>query len=313
MTDDPQPAAGPRLRDDAVARFAADLAVPGLVDIHVHFMPDNVLRKVWAYFDRVGVPGPTGRPAHPGADLPPWPITYRTDEDGRLASLRELGIVGHTALVYPHRPGMADWLTGWAMDFGERTPRCVPSATFYPEPTALASVTGALRRGARVFKSHLQVGGYDPRDPLLDGVWGALAEAGVPVVCHCGSGPFPGPFTGPGPMSEVLRRHPQLTLVVAHAGAPEYAAFLDLVERYPRVHLDTTMVFTNYMEALAPFPRDLLPRLASAGDRVVLGSDFPNIPHPYADQIQALVGLDLGPEWLRKVLYANGARLLGLD
>ncbi len=317
MTTAAQPTAssGARLDDAGVAGLAADLGLPGLVDIHVHFMPDNVLRKVWAYFDRVGVPGPelNARSVHPGAELPPWPITYRMDSGGRLAALRELGVVGHSALVYPHRPGMAGWLTDWAMEFGAATAGCVPSATFYPEPAALTYITAALDRGARVFKSHLQVGAYDPRDELLDEVWGVLADAGVPVVCHCGSGPFPGPFTGPRPISDVLRRHPQLTLVVAHGGAPEYADFLDLVERYPRVHLDTTMVFTDYLERLAPYPRSLLPRLAAAADRVVLGSDFPNIPHPYAAQIQALVELELGDDWLRGVLHDNGARLLGLS
>ena len=48
----------------------------------------------------------------------------------------------------------------------------------------------------------------DPRDPLLDPVWARLAGQQVPVVVHCGGGPVPGPFTGPGPMGEVLARHP---------------------------------------------------------------------------------------------------------
>jgi len=43
----------------------------------------------------------------------------------------------------------------------------------------------------------------------------------------------------------------------------------------------------------------------------VLGSDFPNIPYPYAHQIEALVRLDLGDDWLRRVLHDNGMRLLG--
>jgi hypothetical protein len=45
---------------------------------------------------------------------------------------------------------------------------------------------------------------------------------------------------------------------------------------------------------------------------VVLGSDFPNIPYPYAHQLDALARLGLGDEWMRKVLWENGARLLGL-
>jgi hypothetical protein len=290
------------LTDDDLPSFVAGLNLPGLVDIHVHFMPDNVLRKVWDYFDT--------RPPQFGLD---WPINYREDEQTRLDTLRTLGVVGFTALTYPHKAGMARWLSDWALHFGRTTPGCVPSATFYPEPGVAEYVAEALHRGARVFKSHLQVGAYDPRDELLDPVWGLLAEAGVPVVCHCGSGPFPGPFTGPGPISAVMARHPSLTLVVAHAGSPQYADFLDLVEHYPRVHLDTTMAFTDYLNRLAPYPRELLPRLAAVADRVVLGSDFPNIPYPYSTQIQALTDLELGDDWMRAVLHDNGARLLGLS
>src|SRR5215211_2870318 len=68
---------------------------------------------------------------------------------------------------------------------------------------------------------------------LLDAVWGRLAEAGVPVVVHCGSGPVPGRHTGPGPFGEVLRRHLTLTAVIAHLGMPEYAEHLGLPEHPP--------------------------------------------------------------------------------
>jgi uncharacterized protein len=30
----------------------AGLGIPGLVDIHLHFLPESVQRKVWAFFDR---------------------------------------------------------------------------------------------------------------------------------------------------------------------------------------------------------------------------------------------------------------------
>jgi len=110
----------------------------------------------------------------------------------------------------------------------------------------------------------------------------------------------------------VLERYPHLTLVIAHLGMSEYDAFADLAERYPRVHLDTTMAGTDFSNAFAPLTPAYVERLASLGDRVVLGSDFPNIPYPYAHQLEALHRLGLGDEWLRKVLWHNGARLLGL-
>ena len=278
------------------------LGLPGLADVHVHFLPPRVLAAVWAYFARAE--------EHYGTA---WPITYRGDDAERVRILGELGVRHFPALAYPHKPGMAAWLNDWTLDFAARTPGCVPSATFFPEDGAAAYAGAALARGARIFKAHLQVGGYDPRDPLLDGVWGRLADARVPVVVHCGDGPVPGAHTGAEPFGEVLRRHPRLVAVIAHAGMPDYLAFADLAEKHEAVHLDTTMVGTPFTEALMPMPPDLPARFAALGDRVVLGSDFPNIPYPYATQIQALVRLDLGDDWLRRVLWHNGRRLLGVE
>ncbi|WP_202530934.1 MULTISPECIES: amidohydrolase family protein [unclassified Streptomyces] len=287
----------------AVREFARRIgAERGLVDVHTHFMPDRVLRKVWAYFDAAGPL--VGRQ---------WPITYRRAEDERIAVLRAFGVRAFTSMLYPHKPGMAEWLNGWAADFAARVPECLHTATFFPEPGVEAYVRAAVEGGARVFKAHVQVGAYDPAEPVLDPVWGLLAEAGVPVVAHCGSGPVPGKYTGPGPMREVLARHPRLRLVVAHLGMPEYSEFLDLVADYPEVRLDTTMAWTGFAEEFAPFPHAELPRLAAYGDRVLLGTDFPNTPYPYAHQLEVMADLGLGEEWLRAVCHDNAARLFGLD
>jgi predicted TIM-barrel fold metal-dependent hydrolase len=111
-------------------------------------------------------------------------------------------------------------------------------------------------------------------------------------------------------MGDVLARHPRLTAVIAHLGMPEYAEHLALAETYPNVHLDTTMALTPFTESLAPYPRELRPRMAALQDKVVLGSDFPNIPYEYAVQLEALERLDLGDDWLRAVCWENGLRLL---
>jgi predicted TIM-barrel fold metal-dependent hydrolase len=285
----------------AVTAFWRGLGLPGLVDVHTHFMPGNVLAKVWAFFEE-------GRVA---LDRP-WPIAYRKTEPERVGLLRAFGVRRFSALLYPHKPGMAAWLNSWAADFAAKTPDVLHSATFYAEPEAAGYVADAISAGARLFKAHLQVGGYDPRDELLNPVWGVLAEAGIPVVVHCGSGPMPGHYTGPGPMSQVLARNPGLTAIIAHLGAPEYGEFLDLARRHPGVHLDTTMAFTDFLEHLAPFPPGLRSRLAEPADRILLGSDFPNIPYPYLHQLEALARLDLGPAWLRAVCHDNAAALFGL-
>ncbi len=283
-----------------VREFAARLGLPGLFDVHTHFMPERVLRKVWAYFDSVG--------PLTGVE---WPITYREEEDRRVALLREFGVLRFTSMIYPHKAGMARWLNDWAAGFAARVPECLHTATLYPEEGVAAYVGEAVGRGAQVCKVHLQVGDFDPCDALLDEAWGILSDARVPVVIHCGSGPAPGTYTGPGPVGRLLARHPRLRLIVAHMGMPEYADFLGLAERYDEVRLDTTMAFTDFGERFAPFPQRETKRLRDLGDRVLLGSDFPNIPYPYVHQLQALERLGLGDDWLRGVCYRNAAALFG--
>jgi predicted TIM-barrel fold metal-dependent hydrolase len=276
------------------------LGLPGLFDAHVHFLPPRMQAKVWAQFDNAGPL--IGRP---------WPIRYRGSEEERVEQLRALGVRRFPALSYAHLPGMAESLNDWAHDFADRVPEALRSATFFPEPGVEEYVARRLSGGVEVFKVHVQVGAFDLREPVLDPVWGLLAEAGTPVVVHAGSGPVATEFTGPGPLREVLERHPRLTVVVAHMGAPEYEEFLALAERFERTHLDTTMAFTSFFEAESPYPTELLPRLAALGDKVLLGSDFPNIPYEYAHQLESLERLGLGDDWLRAVFWDNAVRLFG--
>jgi predicted TIM-barrel fold metal-dependent hydrolase len=297
----PSPVAAPQ-RDKDVPGYWQALGLPGLADIHVHFLPARMLHKVWDYFDR-------GEEHYGQA----WPVHYRMDEAGRLDAVRRLGLRAIPALAYAHKPGMAAWLNDWCAAFAARVPGAVHCATFYPEPGVGEQVEACLEAGARLFKLHVQVGGFSPADPLLDPAWAALERAAVPVVLHAGSGPIAGEHTGTVPVADVLERFPGLVLVIAHLGMTEYHGFADLVEQYPNVHLDTTMCGTDFSNRFSPLPPSYVERLATLADRVVLGSDFPNIPYPYAHQLEALHRLGLGAEWLRSVLWRNGARLLGLD
>ncbi|GGF57195.1 amidohydrolase [Marmoricola endophyticus] len=294
--------------DDDVPAFWRELGIPGLYDVHVHFLPPRIQAAVWKVFDDAGPK--IGRP---------WPIRYRGSYDERVAQLRGLGVRRFGTLPYAHKPGVATFLNDWARDFAAEVPEALWSATLYPEPEAATYVPETIAAGAEVWKVHVQVGEFELDDPLLDPAWGALADAGTPVVIHAGSGPVPNEHTGPAPLARVLQRHPRLTVVVAHMGAPEYADFLTLAETYERTHLDTTMVWTEFFSQMgesAPFPDDLLPRLVDLGPKVLLGSDFPTIPYPYAHQLEVLTRLRereprLDDDWLRDVCWRTPRRLLG--
>lgn len=282
-----------------VRAFWEGLGLPGLFDVHVHFLPPNIQRAVYAVFDSAGPK--IGRP---------WPIRYRQSHEDRVALLRAMGVRRFPTLPYAHKPGVATYLNDWAAGFKRDVPESLWSATFFPETDAAAYVGEAIAAGVEIFKVHLQVGEFHLDDPLLDAVWERLEDAGTPVVVHAGSGPVGNDFTGPASTERLLRRFPRLALVIAHMGAPECGEFLALAERYERVHLDTTMVFTDFFP---PYPDALVPRLRDLRDKVLLGSDFPTIPYPYLHQLEGLARLDLGDHWLRAVCWENGARMFGVD
>jgi len=287
------------MTDDEVTGFLAALRIPGIVDAHVHFLPDRLQQAVWRWFDQL---------------TPPWPVAYRTSAEDRLATLARLGVRHHTALAYPHRPGMLRFLNDHTLALAAGVPAVIPTFTIYPEPGAVAETERCLAARGRAVKVHLQVGGFDATDPLLDGVWSQLQEHQTPVILHAGAvadGSGNDEWCGPEPIRRLLRRYSDLRLVIAHLGAPDYDAFVALAEDHPGLWLDTAMVFTD-PPYLGPAPLHLTGRLAALGDRVVFGSDFPTIPHAFAAQVSGLADLGLGNDWLRGVLWHNGVRLFRL-
>jgi uncharacterized protein len=285
--------------DDEVPGFLADLGLPGIVDAHVHFLPDNLQEAVWRWFDRL---------------TPAWPVTYRSPAADRLATLAAVGVRHHTALAYAHRPGMLPFLNEHTMGLAAEVPAVIPTFTIYPEAGVAEETARRLAAGGRCVKVHLQVGGYDAVDPRLDEAWEQIADAGTPVVIHAGAvadGSGNEDYCGPEPVRRLLARFPRLRLVIAHMGTPDQDAFVELAESHPDVWLDTAMVFTD-PPYLGPSPMHLIGRLDGLRDRIVFGSDFPTIPHQMAAQVSGLAALGLGDDWMRAVLWHNGKRLFGL-
>lgn len=291
------------LGDAQVPAFWRELGIPGLADIHVHFLPPRLMRRAWAGFAACGpLLGTT------------WPVIYRWSDEERVAHLTSMGVRAFTALAYADQPGIAADLNAWTLDFAERTPGCIPSITVFPETGVNTYTRAALEAGARVVKVHPHIGDFSPTHARLDSVWGMISDAGVPVVIHAGSSLLSDDRGGVESFAGVLRRHPRLTAVIAHLGAPDYAESLALATRYERVCLDTSMALTGFFENLAPFPRAHLPALRELGlaGRILLGTNFPNLPYAYAEQLRALANLDLGDDWLRAVCWDNAATLLDL-
>ncbi|HZQ79809.1 MAG TPA: amidohydrolase family protein [Acidimicrobiia bacterium] len=288
------------LTDDDLPAFAAGLGLPGIFDVHAHFMPERMQEAVWAHFDEL-------------AD-PPWPILYRFDEDERVARLAKLGVTRYTALAYAHRPGVAAWLNDYTLALAARNPAVVPTFTLYPEDGVAEYVAAALAAGGQCVKVHMQVGKFSMLDPRLTEAWSLLERAGTLMVLHLGAvddGSGGEEFCTASHLWRLLDRHPGLRPVVAHLGAPNTARDLfDRAGEVPELRFDTAGAVVATAQIWTP-PDWLGERLAEFGDRILFGSDFPTIPFPVAHQVAALAGFGLGDDWLRGVLWHNAAALFG--
>ena len=157
----------PPEEDTDLPAFCRALGLPGLADVHTHFLPPRMLKRVWEYFDAAG--------PLIGTD---WPIRYKWTDDERVAHLRSMNVKLFSALAYAHRPGMATDLNAWTLEFGLRTPGCLPSATFYPEPEAAHYVRDALDAGPASSRCTFRWAGSRPwtRSSTRCGGWSARLE-----------------------------------------------------------------------------------------------------------------------------------------
>jgi uncharacterized protein len=88
--------------------------------------------------------------------------------------------------------------------------------------------------------------------------------------------------------------------------------YIDLLDRYPNLYLDTTMAFApEGMGRIRPVEisnEDLV----RWQDRILFGSNFPNLPYPYDEERAALWARGLPMPVYRKIFRDNAARLLRL-
>jgi uncharacterized protein len=258
-------------------------------------MPERLFAAVRAYFRK--------HLWHPHYDAPTAQL---------VEAILQAGVQRFACMAYAHRGDMARSLNHWISNVQNTfAPHAIGFATFHPDDgEAIGSIAqeafSTLKlRGAKL---HPQVGNFALDDPRLDPLYERLSTRGLPLVVHAGRKPEPSEHTGARAFARFMRRYPSLTVVVAHAGADEFDAFFDLCGIYANLYLDTAMVFNKYLGGPPPIQRVL-----EFQDRVVFGSDFPNIPYRLETAIDSIKQLRLGRALEEKILCTNAARLLNLS
>jgi uncharacterized protein len=273
---------------------AMDLPYP-LVDVHTHLMPERLFEAVRTYFR---------------AHL--WQPRYDGPIQDLVQNLLDMGVARFVFMPYAHRQGMSRSLNHWVANVQSTfAPQAIGFGTFHPDDgeaiPALANdaFVGLRLKGAKL---HPQVGHFGLDDARLYPLYETAAEHGAVILIHAGRVPEANEHVGARAFARLMRRFPSLQVIVAHSGADEFDAFFDLCGLYQGVYLDTAMVFSRYLGGPPP-----IQRILEFQDRVLYGSDFPNIPYRVEDGVQAILDLRLGRALEEKLLCTNATRLLGLD
>jgi hypothetical protein len=130
---------------------------------------------------------------------------------------------------------------------------------------------------------------------------------GKRLLFHVGTGPVGNEFVGVAPFRRLLARYPDLPAIVAHMGALEYGPFGELLADHPAIYLDTAFSFLPRLGSMCDLGNDFL---ETHRERILYGSDFPNILFPREDEIDTLLGLDLSQAFYDAVFRDNGLRLI---
>jgi uncharacterized protein len=266
--------------------------LPPVVDAHVHVFPSNIFTAIRTWFDEHA-----------------WRIRYRLSTSQVLEHLLSRGVRHVIALQYAHKPGISHILNRYmAKKCREFPGRVTGLATVYPgEESADGILREAFDAGLKGVKLHAHVQCFDMNSEAMDVIYDRCESERKPLVMHVGREPKstayrcdPYQICGIEKLKRVLRDYPRLRICVPHLGFDEISAYRDLISRHDNLWLDTTMMLADY------FPiEDRIELSDFRADRIMYGSDFPNIPYAWDREMKWLAAADLSPDRLKWIL--NGS------
>ena len=299
----------------AVPAWAQSASYAGpIIDVHMHNYPDAAYQQVPMAATTPFLP--------PELSQSLSPPTAAAHLDATLAEMTRLNITrGFVSMDVPAsvRADELGLAKHWVAAGGGRI-------------VAGLSV-GAMARGDKPDPAPFQRGDYRALGELqleYEGAaadearfepWFAMAEANdIPVGIHTGTGPprsangttpaFRTRFGDPRTVEEVLIRHPKLRVWLMHAGWPYLAETKIMLEQYPELYADVSVIdwvlppaeFASYLKALVD---------AGYGDRLMFGSDQMLWPQAIGMAVRAVNDAPyLTTARKQAILHDNAARFL---
>ena len=264
-----------------------------IIDFHVHLFPDKLFDAIWDSF----------------AKNYNWNIIHRYYYKECIARLRQSGVGTIVYSNYAHRAGIAEGLNRWNIKILEEYEGLYCFAAYHPDDDNSLEMAQRLLENPKIlgFKLHFLVQNFYPFDARLFPLYEMVIRKNKHILFHTGTGPVGNKYVGLEHFTKVVDKFPELPATVAHLGAYEYAGFLGLLDRCPRLYLDTAFCFMSPPYAGYNLGHDHLEKYKS---RILYGSDYPNLIMPREEEIENLLKMNLSQEFYDIVFYNNGIDLI---
>lgn len=264
-----------------------------MIDFHVHLFPDKIFDAIWKMFNTLyGITSV-------------YPYYYRQC----IEYLKKHDIHYIVYSNYAHKKGIARWLNDWNKDVLVEFENLYCFAAYHPDDEDALRYAQEILSHPKVIgiKLHYMVQQLFPDDERLFPLYEMVIEKKKRLLLHVGTGPVGNEFVGIKHFSRVLKRYPHLPANVAHMGGLEYREFIGLLDIYPLLYFDTSFTFWPQVPWHFNLEASLLEKYQ---DRIIYGSDFPNIFLPREDEIDFLLKLNFSEEFYKKVFWENGLKLI---
>lgn len=286
----------PALNDEEGEYLPSD--IPPVVDAHVHLFPDSLFDAIWDWFE-----------------VHAWPIRYKLKSEDVLDFLFSKGLTRLVGLQYAHRPGVSRGLNRFMAGLCKKYDRLIGFGSVYPgEENAIDILREAFDMGLSGVKLHAHVQCFDMKDSSMIPIYEFCQKQGKPMIMHVGREPKspayncdPYEICSAERVRMILIEFPELRICVPHMGADEFLEYRDMLFEFNNLWVDTTMAIADYLPFKIPLSiKDI--RI----DRIMFGTDFPNIPYAWDREIKNLLKMGLNEYELSRILSQNVLEFLNI-
>ena len=210
---------------------------------------------------------------------------------------------------------MAEFLNEWTHEFVNNYQNAIPFGTVWPGDENRLEYLRKIfdEYKFKGIKVHLLVQNFYPDDNRMKVVYDLISDRSKWICFHVGTAPYRNKYVGYDNFKKFIDRYPDMNLIIAHMGGFEYKKFMSLLDTHDNLYLDTTMIYIPnniFSERKSKRPKE--DDLITYQDRILYGSDFPNIPYDYQSSREGLLEMDLPKKVYENIFYNNAKRIFNI-